>query len=106
RRGATSPRGNNRSSSRRRCALPSRHCTRPWRPTRRIDDEPRCPQPDRRERPEMKEPDEESRRRFLQVGSMLGLAAAFSSGTIGTAFAESKAKKEKVMAPTTAAQEL
>jgi pimeloyl-ACP methyl ester carboxylesterase len=54
----------------------------------------------------MNEPDEESRRRFLQVGSMLGLAAAFSPGTIGTAIAGQKANEEKTMAPITAAQEL
>ncbi len=38
----------------------------------------------------MEQPDDRSRRRFLKASSMLGLAVAFSSGTIGGAFADSK----------------
>ena len=53
----------------------------------------------------MTEMDDGSRRRFLKVAPMLGLAAAFSPGTIGTAFAATT-KKEKTMTPTTATQEL
>lgn len=40
----------------------------------------------------MTQPDDRSRRRFLKVNSMLGLAAAFSPGTIREAFADSKSR--------------
>ncbi|MFZ0639331.1 MAG: twin-arginine translocation signal domain-containing protein [Candidatus Acidiferrales bacterium] len=40
----------------------------------------------------MKQPDVKSRRGFLQASSMLGLAVAFGSATIGEAFADSKSK--------------
>jgi uncharacterized protein (DUF1501 family) len=43
----------------------------------------------------MKQTDEGSRRRFLKVGSMLGLAAAFTPGSIVGAFANSNSKKEE-----------
>ena len=36
----------------------------------------------------MKEPDDRSRRCFLQASSMLGLAVAFRPATIGDAFAD------------------
>jgi epoxide hydrolase-like protein len=49
--------------------------------------------------------DDGSRRRFLKAVPMLGLAAAFSPGTIGTAFAATT-KKEGTMTPTAATQEL
>jgi pimeloyl-ACP methyl ester carboxylesterase len=48
------------------------------------------------------QPDDGSRRRFLKASSMLGLAAAFSPGMIGSAFAGSKSKKEDAMTPATA----
>ena len=53
----------------------------------------------------MKEPDDRSRRCFLKASSMLGLAAAFRSATIGEAFADSQsntAQKENTMAQTSA----
>src|SRR5262249_59940324 len=54
-----------------------------------------------------KQPDDGSRRRFLKASSMLGLAAAFSPGTIGAAFADSKSKtaqtEDIIMAQTSAA---
>ena len=53
----------------------------------------------------MKEADEESRRHFLKLGSMLGLAAAFSPGTIAETFAGPKTrttKKETNMTQATA----
>jgi hypothetical protein len=40
----------------------------------------------------MKQSDDRSRRRFLKASSMLGLAAAFSPGTTGEAFADSQSK--------------
>jgi hypothetical protein len=40
----------------------------------------------------MKQPEDRSRRRFLQESSMMGLAIAFSPGTIGEGFADSKFK--------------
>jgi uncharacterized protein (DUF1501 family) len=40
----------------------------------------------------MKQPEDRSRRRFLKASSMLGMAVAFSPGTIGEAFADSKSK--------------
>jgi hypothetical protein len=43
----------------------------------------------------VKEPDDRSRRRFLEVNSMLGLAAAFSPGTTGEAFADSRIAEEE-----------
>jgi hypothetical protein len=43
----------------------------------------------------MKQPDERSRRRFLKLSSMLGLAVAFSSRTIVEAFANSKSRTNK-----------
>lgn len=46
----------------------------------------------------MKQPNDRSRRSFLQASSMLGLAVAFNPGTIGEAFADSKStntQKEK-----------
>ena len=53
----------------------------------------------------MKQTDDRSRRRFLKASSMLGLAAAFSPGTIAETFANSKAritKKENIMTQTAA----
>ena len=53
----------------------------------------------------MKEPDDRSRRCFLKASSMLGLAAAFRSATIGEAFADSQSntgQKENTMAQTSA----
>src|SRR5882724_5754582 len=53
----------------------------------------------------MKQPEDRSRRRFLKLSSMLGMAVAFSPGTIGEAFADSKSrttKKENIMTQTTA----
>ena len=47
----------------------------------------------------MTQPDDESRRHFLKTGSLLGLAAAFSPGTISAAFADSKHGKENTMSP-------
>ena len=53
----------------------------------------------------MNQADERSRRRFLQAGSMLGLAVAFRPGTVGDAFAPSKTiPKEESMAQTVATQ--
>src|SRR6202167_5243451 len=55
----------------------------------------------------MKEPDDRSRRGFLQASSMLGLAVAFRPATIGEAFPDSKsntAQKENTMAQTSATQ--
>ena len=55
----------------------------------------------------MKQPDGRSRRHFLQASSMLGLAVAFSPGTIVEAFADSKSKttqKENTMTGTSATQ--
>jgi Epoxide hydrolase N terminus len=43
----------------------------------------------------MKQPEDRSRRRFLKASSMLGLAVAFSPGTIVEAFADSKSKTNK-----------
>src|SRR2546423_440099 len=40
----------------------------------------------------MKQPEDSSRRSFLKASSMLGLAVAFSPGTIVEAFADSKSK--------------
>jgi hypothetical protein len=40
----------------------------------------------------MKQPEARSRRSFLKASSMLGMAVAFSPGTIGEAFADSKSK--------------
>jgi pimeloyl-ACP methyl ester carboxylesterase len=54
---------------------------------------------------EMKRADEESRRHFLKLSSMLGLAAALSPGTIAETFADSKpgtTRKEKIMTQSTA----
>src|SRR5262244_3216938 len=55
----------------------------------------------------VKQPDDRSRRRFLKTSSMLGLAAAFSPRTIGSAFADSKSKtaqtEDIIMAQTSAA---
>src|SRR5271170_6712761 len=51
--------------------------------------------------------DDGSRRRFLKTSSMLGLAVAFSPGTTGEAFVDSRSKtvqKEDAMAQTGAAQ--
>ena len=53
----------------------------------------------------MKQPDP-SRRSFLQASSMLGLAAAFSPGTIGAAFVGSKSGKGDTMTQATATHEL
>ncbi|HEX7318335.1 MAG TPA: epoxide hydrolase [Pyrinomonadaceae bacterium] len=54
----------------------------------------------------MKEPEERSRRRFLKASSMLGLAVAFSPGTMIEAFAGSKARinEEDNMTQTSATQ--
>jgi pimeloyl-ACP methyl ester carboxylesterase len=54
----------------------------------------------------MKEPKDGSRRRFLKASSMLGLAVAFSPGTIGEAFAGSKSRinEEDNMTKTSATQ--
>src|SRR5437016_6441889 len=55
----------------------------------------------------MKQAEERSRRRFLKESSMLGLAVAFSPGTIAEAFADSKSKtiqEEDTMTQTTATQ--
>ena len=53
----------------------------------------------------MKRPDNTSRRCFLKASSMLGLGVAFSSATIGEAFAESRiAGKEDNMTQISAAQ--
>jgi pimeloyl-ACP methyl ester carboxylesterase len=54
----------------------------------------------------MKEPEDGSRRRFLKASSMLGLAVAFSPGTIGEAFAGSKSRinEEDNMTQTSATQ--
>jgi pimeloyl-ACP methyl ester carboxylesterase len=55
----------------------------------------------------MKQPDDRSRRRFLKASSMLGLAVAFSPGTIADAFAHSKSKptqKEDSMTQTSGTQ--
>ena len=56
----------------------------------------------------MKEADEKSRRHFLKLGSVLGLAAAFSPRTIAETFADSKfgtTEKEKIMTQTTATEQ-
>jgi hypothetical protein len=53
----------------------------------------------------MKQADEESRRHFLKLSSMLGLAVAFSPGTIAETFADSKprtTKRENIMTQPTA----
>ncbi|HYP68865.1 MAG TPA: epoxide hydrolase [Thiobacillaceae bacterium] len=53
----------------------------------------------------MKPPDDSSRRRFLKANSMLGLAVAFSPGTIGEAWADSTSKtpqQEDTMSQTSA----
>src|SRR5215212_1256905 len=54
----------------------------------------------------MKEPEERSRRRFLRASSMLGLAVAFSPGTMVEAFAGSKSRinEEDNMTQTSATQ--
>jgi nitrous oxide reductase len=55
----------------------------------------------------MKQPDDRSRRRFLQASSLLGLAVAFGPGTTGEAFADSQSKtiqKEDAMTQGSAAQ--
>jgi pimeloyl-ACP methyl ester carboxylesterase len=55
----------------------------------------------------MKQPDDKSRRRFLQASSLLGLAVAFSPGTTGEAFADSQSQttqKEDTMTPSGASQ--
>jgi pimeloyl-ACP methyl ester carboxylesterase len=55
----------------------------------------------------MKQTDDRSRRRFLKVSSMLGLAATFSPMTIAKSFAHSKSrttKKENTMTQTIATQ--
>ncbi|HYP67587.1 MAG TPA: twin-arginine translocation signal domain-containing protein [Thiobacillaceae bacterium] len=41
----------------------------------------------------MKQSDDKSRRRLLKASSMLGLAVAFSPGTIREALADSKSKR-------------
>jgi len=43
----------------------------------------------------VKQPEDKSRRRFLEERSVLGLAVAFSPGTIGEVFADSKSKNTK-----------
>src|SRR5689334_21745432 len=56
----------------------------------------------------MKEPDIRSRRRFVKLTSILGLAVAFSPRTIAETFAHSKArttKKENVMTQTAGAEQ-
>ena len=56
----------------------------------------------------MKQPDDRSRRCFLKVSSMLGLAVAFSPATIGEAFGDSKSKttpKENTRTQTSARQQ-
>ena len=56
----------------------------------------------------MKQSDDRSRRRFLKASSMLGLAAAFSPGTTGEAFADSQSKtiqKGDTMTQANAAQQ-
>src|SRR5512144_684324 len=56
----------------------------------------------------MKPPDDSSRRRFLKANSMLGLAVAFSPGTIGEAWADSTSKtpqQEDTMSQTSATQQ-
>ena len=55
----------------------------------------------------MKQPEDRSRRCFLKASSMLGLAVAFSPGTIGEAFSYSKSqttKEEDTMTQTSATQ--
>jgi pimeloyl-ACP methyl ester carboxylesterase len=55
----------------------------------------------------MKQAEDRSRRRFLKQSSMLGLAVAFSPGTISEAFADSKSKtiqEEETMTQTSATQ--
>jgi pimeloyl-ACP methyl ester carboxylesterase len=55
----------------------------------------------------MKQPEDRSRRRFLKASSMLGLAVAFSPGTIVEAFADSKSEtnqEENTMTQTSATQ--
>jgi hypothetical protein len=55
----------------------------------------------------MKQAEERSRRRFLKESSMLGLAVAFSPGTIPEAFADSKSKtiqEEDTVTQTSATQ--
>jgi pimeloyl-ACP methyl ester carboxylesterase len=55
----------------------------------------------------MKQPDDGSRRRFLQASSLLGLAVAFGPGTTGEAFADSQSKtiqKEDAMSQGSAAR--
>ncbi len=57
----------------------------------------------------MKEPNDRSRREFLTGSSVLSLAVAFSPGTIGEAFADSKprtAQKENSMTQSSAAQQV
>ncbi len=56
----------------------------------------------------MKQPADRSRRRFLKASLMVGLAVAFSLGTIGEAFADSKSKttqKDYTMTQTGATQQ-
>jgi pimeloyl-ACP methyl ester carboxylesterase len=55
----------------------------------------------------MKHPEDKSRRRFLKASSMLGMAVAFSPGSIAEAFADSKSKttqEEDTMTQTSATQ--
>jgi hypothetical protein len=55
----------------------------------------------------MKHPDDRSRRRFLKASSVVGLAVAFRSATIGEEFADSKsttAQEENNMNQTSAIQ--
>ena len=55
----------------------------------------------------MKQADDKSRRRFLKLSSMLGLAVAFRPGTIAAAIVESKFtanKEEKIMTNSVATQ--
>ena len=55
----------------------------------------------------MKEPEDRSRRCFLEASSMLGLAIAFGPATVGEAFEDSKsntAQKENIVAGTSGTQ--
>src|SRR5271169_5961702 len=55
----------------------------------------------------MKQPGDRSRRRFLKASSMLGLSVAFTPGTTGEAFADSRSKtiqKEDTMTQSSATQ--
>ncbi len=53
-------------------------------------------------------PEDRSRRRFLKTSSLLGMAAAFSPGTIAEAFADSKSKtiqEEETVTQTSATEQ-